>query len=420
MVDVRPFRALRVDAARAHEVVAPPYDVMTTDEARTMVAGGRNQFLHVSRPEIDLSAADPYSDAAYAQARTALEAFTADGTFVREPAPVMYVLRQTMGALVQIGLVASASVDDYDATAIRIHEYTRADKELDRVRHVDAVDAHDEPVFLTYRSDSHLTSVMEAAMTRDPIIDVVDEAGVWHELWTIDDEAVLATIVEAFAAIPVVYVADGHHRSAAASAVRKRRRGSATGAPASTTSHPLEFADGLDGFLAVFVPTDRTHVMAYHRVVNDLGYMTHVDFLDEVEKVASVEPVDEAFAPTDQHTFGLFMGSQWYRCTFRAPPNDPDDPLQQLDVSMMQERILAPILGITDPRTDPRLHFVGGIRGTHELERRVEQGAAAAFSLPATSVDDLLQVADRSEVMPPKSTWFEPKLPSGLVLHPIS
>jgi len=418
MVDVRPFRALRADPAHAHELVSPPYDVMNADEARAMVAQGRNRFLHVSRPEIDLPHdADPAGDGAYAQARSALDALVADGSLIREDVPVMFALRQTMGALVQHGLVASASVDDYDATAIRIHEFTRPDKELDRVRHIDAVDAHDEPVFLTYPSDATLTAVMDEVMAESPLISVVDDAGVWHELWRIAEPAALTAVVDAFASIPRVYVADGHHRSAAASAVRKRRRGSDASGRA---AQGLEFADGLDGFLAVLVPTDRVHVMAYHRVVADLAGMTHVDLLDAIEAVARVEPVDGAVAPTDQHTFGLFMGTQWYRCTYLAPPSDPTDPLERLDVSMLQERVLAPILGITDPRTDARLHFVGGIRGTAELERRVEQGAAAAFSMPATSIHDLIEVADRGEVMPPKSTWFEPKLPSGLVLHPIS
>jgi uncharacterized protein (DUF1015 family) len=419
MVDVRPFRALRAEPARAHDLVSPPYDVMNAAEARAMVADGRNRFLHVSRPEIDLPPdADPASDAVYTQARMALAALIDDGSLVRESTPVMYVLRQTMGTYVQVGIVASASVDDYDATRIRIHEYTRPDKERDRVRHVDAVDAHDEPVFLTYPADETLAMHIHEVMAGDALIDVVAEDGVWHELWRIDGDERIVAITQAFAAIPRVYVADGHHRSAAASAVRRLRRGS-EGA-AGTDAEGRAFADGLDGFLAVFVPTDRVHVMAYHRVVKDLGDLTPEAFLDALRTIADVQPSAEAVATHDQDEFGVRMPHGWYRCRYLDPPTGGADPLTRLDVSLLQERVLRPILGIDDPRTDSRLHFVGGIRGTHELDRLVDEGAACAFSLAPTSIHELIDVADRGEVMPPKSTWFEPKLPSGLVLHPIS
>ncbi len=419
MVAVRPFRALTVNPAVANTIVSLPYDVMNAEEAAHMVANGRNQFLHVSRPEIDLPpGSDPTSAQAYEQSRIALESLVNDGSFVRQAAPVMYAIRQTMGELVQVGLVASASVDDYDRTDIRIHEFTRPDKELDRVNHIDAVSAHDEPVFLTYRADDVIASIISEAMTGSALIDVTADDGIRHELWLIDDQSVLAELVEAFEFIPRTYVADGHHRSAAASVVRKRRKGDQP--PSKPAVKGLEFADGLDGFLAILVPNDSVNVMPYNRVVNDLAGQLLAEFFTALEEVVIMEKVDSAVAPVEQHVFGLYADGQWYRCRFTQAPADTSNPLELLDVSMLQNQILGPILGIDDPRTSKRISFVGGIRGTDELERLVNEGAALAFSMPPTSVLDLIEVADIGEVMPPKSTWFEPKLPSGLVIHPFA
>ena len=396
MVAVRPFRALAVNPSVADSIVSLPYDVMNSQEAAQMVQGGRNQFLHVSRPEIDLpEGADSHSPQAYAQSKTALDALVADGSFVRSDVPVMYAMRQTMGELVQIGLVASASVDDYDRTDIRIHEFTRPDKELDRVNHIDSVGAHDEPVFLTYRADDVIASIVAEAMAGPSVIDVT-----------------------VFEFIPRTYVADGHHRSAAASVVRKRRKGDLP--PKDPATKGLEFADGLDGFLAVLVPTNSVNVMPYNRVVHDLAGKSFDEFLAELEKVVIIESVDAALAPIEQHVFGMYAGGQWYRCRFTQAAPDASNPLEMLDVSLLQNQVLGPILAIDDPRTSTRISFVGGIRGTDELERLVDAGAAVAFSMPPTSVLDLMEVADIGEVMPPKSTWFEPKLPSGLVIHPFA
>lgn len=417
MVAVRPFRALVVSPSAADRTVSLPYDVMNAAEAAQMAATGRNQFLHVSRPEIDLpEGSDPHAPEAYAQSARALAALIADGTFVRHSEPVMLVLRETMGELVQIGLVASASVDDYDRTDIRIHEFTRPDKELDRVNHIDAVGAHDEPVFLTYRADAAISAVVARALSSAPLIDVTADGGVRHELWVIDDQADLATLVDLFAAIPRTYVADGHHRSAAASVVRKRRKGD--NPPGTPALDGLQFADGLDGFLAVLVPSDSTNVMAYNRVVQDLAGRSAGDFLSEIAKVVQIEPSATAVAGQQKYSFGMLLGDQWYQCRYLDIPTAGADPLRALDVSLLQDRILGPLLGIEDPRTDQRISFVGGIRGTAELERLVGAGAAVAFSMPATAVLDLIAVADKGDVMPPKSTWFEPKLPSGLFIHP--
>ena len=419
MVAVRPFRALAVNPSVADAMVSLPYDVMNSQEAAQMVQGGRNQFLHVSRPEIDMpEGADSHSAQAYAQSKTALDALVTDGSFIRSDVPVMYAMRQTMGDLVQVGLVASASVDDYDRTDIRIHEFTRPDKELDRVNHIDSVGAHDEPVFLTYRADDVIASIVAEAMAGPSVIDVTADDGIRHELWLIADASILAELVEAFEFIPRTYVAYGHHRSAAASVVRKRRKGDLP--PKDPATKGLEFADGLDGFLAVLVPTNSVNVMPYNRVVHDLAGKSFDEFLAELEKVVIIESVDAALAPIEQHVFGMYAGGQWYRCRFTQAAPDASNPLEMLDVSLLQNQVLGPILAIDDPRTSTRISFVGGIRGTDELERLVDAGAAVAFSMPPTSVLDLMEVADIGEVMPPKSTWFEPKLPSGLVIHPFA
>ena len=315
MVAVRPFRALAVNPSVADSIVSLPYDVMNSQEAAQMVQGGRNQFLHVSRPEIDMpEGADSHSAQAYAQSKTALDALVTDGSFVRSDVPVMYAMRQTMGDLVQVGLVASASVDDYDRTDIRIHEFTRPDKELDRVNHIDSVGAHDEPVFLTYRADDVIASIVAEAMAGPSVIDVTADDGIRHELWLIADASILAELVEAFEFIPRTYVADGHHRSAAASVVRKRRKGDLP--PKDPATKGLEFADGLDGFLAVLVPTNSVNVMPYNRVVHDLAGKSFDEFVAELGEVVIIEPIDLALAPIEQHVFGMYAGGQWYRCRF--------------------------------------------------------------------------------------------------------
>lgn len=403
MVDIRPFRALRSSYADAARVAAPPYDVVTTAEARSIAAGNPDCFLHVSRPEIDLpDGTDPHSDEAYAAGRRALDDLLARGVLVPDAEPTYSVYRQRMGDLVQTGIVGVVAVADYDEGRVAIHEHTRPDKEQDRVRHIDALDAQDEPVFLLAAPSDRLATVVTAVTAETPVADFTSDDGVTHTVWRVADEAHLATITQAFAGQPRLYVADGHHRSAAASRVAALRGGDA----------------GQQWFLAVVFPSDEVHVMAYNRVV-DLGAHTVGELLSDLLTEFEVTAQSAAVEPAAPHEFGMYADGQWYRLELRPGSLGESDPLARLDVSVLQDRVLAPLLGIGDPRTDTRLTFVGGIRGTDQLQRLVDEagGTAVAFSLYPTSTAELIAIADAREVMPPKSTWFEPKLRSGLFVH---
>ena len=409
MVQVRSFRAVRPTAESAQRVLALPYDVMNVAEARTMAEGRPDSFLHVSRAEIDLDpSVDPYDDLVYAQSAVALGALLERGVLVRDEAPTLSVYRMTMGHLVQTGLVVAASVDDYASGAIKKHELTRPDKENDRVRHIDSVGAHDEPVFLLSPPDSVISGVIATALSRPPDYSAESDAGVRHEVWVVADDATIAAVESAYAAMPALYVADGHHRSAAAERVRDLRRARAASADVSL--------GGADRFLAVVVPADAVTLMPYHRAVADLAGLDHDGFLAAVAERFAVTVADQAVQPQRMREFGMYLGKRWYRLeSLQARPDDV------LDVDVLQADLLEPVLGITDPRRDQRLHFIGGIRGLPELERLVDQGLdAVSFSLMPTSVDQLIAVADRDDIMPPKSTWFEPKLGSGLFVHPMS
>jgi uncharacterized protein (DUF1015 family) len=406
MVDVRPFRALRPASGLEGRVVSPPYDVVDTTEARTYAAGDALSFLRVSRPEIDLGDdVDPHSDEVYALGRRTLEAFIADRVLLRDESPTYSVYRQVMGDVVQTGVVAAVAVADYDEKRVRTHEHTRPDKELDRVRHIDALDAQDEPVFLLSRRSSAVDAVVSVVTAREPQVDLVSRDGVGHTLWVVDDEAEIAALHQAFAGAGDLYVADGHHRSAAASRVHALRGG-----------QPGEH----DAFLAVLFPVDDVHVMAYNRVARDLGALTPEAFLEAVSEHFELERSGGPVTPVARHSFGVRLSDGWRTARLRPGVVDEADELARLDVSVLQDLVLGPLLGIEDPRTDVRIAFVGGIRGAGEIDRLVGSGAfAVGFTLFPTSTDELLAVADRGEVMPPKSTWFEPKLASGLFLHPL-
>ena len=404
MVEVGPFRALRPAAGLAERLMSPPYDVVDVEEARAYAAGDPDSFLRVSRPEIDLpGTVDPHSDEVYARGRSNLDDFVARGVLVRDDEPTYSVYRQVMGEVVQTGVVAVVAVADYDAGRVRIHEYTRPDKEDDRVRHIEALDAQDEPVFLLSRRSADVDHVVSRVVTRDPAVDVVTRDGVGHTLWIVDHPAEVAALHRAFADVGDLYVADGHHRSAAASRVHAARRGK---------------ADAY--FLAVVFPIDDVHVMAYNRAVADLNGLSVEELLVALDEMGfDLSPASGAVTPKVPHEFGVHVDGDWFRA--RARDVDDSDPLGRLDVTVLQERVLAPLLGIGDPRTDARIAFVGGIRGAKEIERLVGEGrAAVGFTLCPTSTHDLVAVADAGEVMPPKSTWFEPKLASGLFLHPLS
>lgn len=406
---VRPFRAWRPPVTVAASVAAPPYDVVSTAEARALAAGNALSFLHVSRPEIDLPAGtDEHAEEVYRQGRMALDRFKAEGVLVQDETARYTIYRQVMGDVVQTGVVGVVDVDDYATGRIKKHEFTRPDKEDDRTRHIDALDAHDEPVFLLHRRDDALAAVIARVTSLAPDVDFVADDGIEHTVWIVRDDHVATSVAEAFAAMGALYVADGHHRSAAAQRLRDARAAAGDRRP------------DLGRFLAVVFAEDELNVMAYNRVVTDLNGRSADAFVRELDRAFTLERSDAAVAPVQAHEFGIYLGGSWWRARLRPGIADERDPKRRLDVSVLQEFVLHPLLGIEDPRTDARIAFVGGVRGTGELERLVDSGEhAVAFSLCPTSVSDLMELADAGDVMPPKSTWFEPKLRSGLFVHVI-
>ncbi len=410
MTLIRPFTGLRPVPGRADDVVAPPYDVLNTEEARARAAGRPYSFLHISKPEIDLGDdVDPYDPEVYLKGAENLRHMINEGVLARDPEPCYYLYSLTMGGHTQTGLVAVASVADYDSNRIRRHEFTRPAKEDDRVRQVDALNAQTGPVFLTYRADPGVNALVAEATARDPDVDVTADDGVVHRLWVVSDPQVVARLTAAFDAMANLYIADGHHRSAAASRVAHMRR-------EANPDHTGE--ESYNYFLSVIFPDDQMQILDYNRVVSDLNGHSPEQFLAEVAERFAVEPRDGAVAPGQTGEFGMYLGGQWYRLGIQPGRIPGDDPVARLDVSLLADHLIAPVLGIDDPRRDKRIDFVGGIRGLGELERRVDSGEmAVAFSLFPTRLEDLMAVADAEEVMPPKSTWFEPKLADGLVSH---
>jgi uncharacterized protein (DUF1015 family) len=402
MATLKPFRALRPPTARAGRVASPPYDVVSTREARALARGNPDSFLRISRPEIDLpEGTDEHDGAVYAKGAENLAEFVRRGVLQQDPEPRFYVYAQRMGDHRQTGLVACASVPEYDADVIKKHEKTRADKEDDRVRHIDTLSAHDEPVFLTYRAAPAIDAAVEEAKRTPPEVDLVTADGVAHQLWVVPP-ALGARIEALFREVPALYVADGHHRSAAASRVHARRRG-----------RPGEH----DVFLAVVFPHDQMQILAYNRLVRDPRGRSAEALLAAIGERMDVAPATDP-RPDAPLSFGVFVGGRWVRARVRPGSVPASDPVASLDCSIVQDRILEPIFGIRDPRTSRDLDFVGGIRGAAELERRVrEEGWSLALHLYPTRIEQLIAVSDAGKLMPPKSTWFEPKLRSGLFVH---
>jgi uncharacterized protein (DUF1015 family) len=402
MATLKPFRALRPAPADALRVAAPPYDVVSTEEARELARGNPDSFLHVSRPEIDLPpGTDEHADEVYAQGARALDDFRRRGVLRPEAGARFYVYAQRMGAHRQTGLVACASVEEYEKDLVRKHERTRADKEDDRTRHIDVLSAHDEPVFLTYRSVAAVDAEVEAVKRDRPEYDLTTADGVEHRLWVVP-EAAGARLEALFRGVPALYVADGHHRSAAAARVHALRRGK-----------PGEHG----AFLAVVFPHDQMQIMAYNRVVRDRRGRRGEELLAELRKVLDVSPAERPEPPAPL-SFGVYAAGRWWSARVRPGSFDAADPVASLDCSLCQEQILAPVFGIQDPRRDRDVDFVGGIRGAKELERRVDQqGWSMAFHLFPTRIEQVMAVSDAGLIMPPKSTWFEPKLRSGLFVH---
>jgi uncharacterized protein (DUF1015 family) len=402
MAEIRPFCALRPPREKAERVASPPYDVVSTKEAAALAEGNPASFLHVTRPEIDLPpGTDEHSDEAYAKARENLEALVEEEWLKRDAEPLLYLYAQTMGSHRQVGVVGCASVAEYDRDLIKKHEKTRADKEDDRTRHIDELSAHDEPVFLTYQADGAIDALVASAQLGDPAYDFVAADGVGHTFWVLGRDT-SRELSRAFERVPHLYVADGHHRSAAASRVHKKRRG-----------------DGgeHDVFLAVVFPHDQMQILAYNRVVRDPQNRSAAALLAAIGERFDVTETSVP-APEKPRSFGLYAGGKWYRATARPGSWDARDPVASLDCSICQDQILGPIFGVTDPRRDAHIDFVGGIRGAKELERRVDGGTMSmAIHLHPTSIQELMAVSDAGLLMPPKSTWFEPKLRSGLFVH---
>ncbi|MFO7542580.1 MAG: DUF1015 domain-containing protein [Thiobacillus sp.] len=405
---IQPFPALRPAPGRADDVVAPPYDVLSTDEARERANGRPWSFLHISKPEIDLPPdTNPYAPEVYAKGADNLRNMIQAGVLVRDPAPCYYVYRIVMGTHSQTGIVAAASVADYDTNRIRKHEFTRPDKEDDRVRQIEALNAQTGPVLLAYPDAPEVDAILKKASSGTPDSDA-DLDGVRHTLWAIRDTAIQTRVTAAFDSMPALYIADGHHRSASASRIAASRSAKN---PAHTGTEPYNF------FLSVIFPAHEMAIMDYNRVITDLNGLSTADFLERVGASFKVEAAPSAVAPAKPGSFGLYLEGKWYRLEV-DPTLVPADPVGRLDVSVLQNNLIAPLLGITDPRRDKRIDFVGGIRGLAELEKRVDSGnMALALSLHPTSMEDLMSVADANEVMPPKSTWFEPKLADGLASH---
>ncbi len=411
MAEIHPFTALRPPQDKAAAVASVPYDVIDSDEARAMAAGKPDSFLHVIRPEIDLPPeTDIHADAVYAKGAENLEAFIRTVPLLAEETPSLYVYRLTMNGRPQTGVVACCAVDEYDDDRIRKHERTRKDKEDDRTRYVVEMRCQAEPIFLAYRDRAEIDALVAAVTKTEPLYDFTADDGVGHTLWRVADPSGL---VAEFRHVPLLYVADGHHRSASASRARAHFRGL-------NASHTGQ--EEYNRVLATVFPAGQLAILPYNRTVADLSGRTAEQLLAELGKLS---PITEGAAPSPERRgdFRLCLsdgqgGVRWYGFRLEAGPSA--SVIQALDVSQLQDRVLAPLLGIDDPRTSKRVDFVGGIRGTAELEKRVREGrAAAAFSLFPTSLDELMAVADANEIMPPKSTWFEPKLRSGPLLHRI-
>jgi len=405
---IRPFRALRPPTERAQAVASVPYDVVNTEEARALASGKPLSFLHVSRPEIDLpDGTDIYGDAVYRKAVENFEKLIAECPLEKEAEPSLYLYRLIMGDHEQVGIVACCSIDEYDNNTIRKHERTRRDKEDDRTRHMVMLRAQTGPVFLTYRRSADIDEQVSAALTSAPLFDITAEDGIRHTIWRLAETDAL---VSSFDAVPLLYIADGHHRAASASRARAELR---------DQSFTHTGQEDYNYFLTVIFPDSQLQILAYNRAVRDLNGLSQEDFLTLIRRQFTISENAKP-APEKRGQWSMYLDGKWYGLQLSPETTLPDGVVQSLDVSILQDRLLDPVLGIKDIRTDKRIDFVGGLRGTKELERLVNEGkAAVAFSLHPTTVDELLMVSDANQIMPPKSTWFEPKLRDGLLIHSI-
>lgn len=405
MASISPFRALRPQPELARQVGSRPYDVMNSQEAREEANGNACSFLHITKSEIDLPpAVDTHSQQVYETAKENLENFKQQGILFREQKPCYYIYQLIMNGRAQTGLVCASSVDDYEKDIIKKHEFTRPEKEQDRINHIKTTGAQTGNVFLAYRNEAEIDNIISNwKSSHEPVYDFVADDGISHTIWVVDDSTVIESITALFTKkVPQTYIADGHHRAASAAKVRKAL---------------TKKSEGADYFLTTLFPSNQLYIMDYNRVVKDLNGLDAKTFLQKLEQHFTVEPVADAFSPAKLHQFGMYLDGKWYVLTAREG-SYTNDPIGVLDVTILSEKLLDPILGIRDQRTDKRIDFVGGIRGLGELEKRVNSGEmAVAFSLHPVTIQQLFDIADSGNVMPPKSTWFEPKLRDGLLTH---
>ena len=415
MAVVKPFRCVRPAPQVVSQVAALPYDVYSRKEAKEEVQGRPLSFLNIDRPETQFpDDYDMYASSVYQKAKEMLEKRIADGTFLTDPVAAYYIYELTMDGRKQTGIVACSSIDDYLNGVIKKHENTREDKELDRIRHVDVTNAHTGPIFLAYRATQEINKIVDLVTGGQAVYDFTSEDGIRHRVWKIDTADMVASAEAAFAKVPATYIADGHHRAASAVKVGLKRRQEN---PGYTGNEEFNY------FLSVLFPDEQLMIMPYNRVVKDLNGLSRDDFLKRVDDAFEIRKAGEEgvspFAPKEKGTFGMLLNGTWYRLAVKEKiaASVADNPVKSLDVSVLQDFLLRPVLGIGDPRTDKRIDFIGGIRGLSELERRVDDDMEIAFSMYPTSIQELLAVADAGLLMPPKSTWFEPKLRSGLFIH---
>ncbi|MBD3402776.1 DUF1015 family protein [candidate division GN15 bacterium] len=410
MAIVRPFRGLRPTNDKAAEVASPPYDVLSTEEARAMAQDNPLSFLRVNKAELEFPEdSDPYTEEVYQRGKENLHKLIDQGVMIRDDKPGFYLYRLTWQNRSQTGLVALTSVDEYDRGLIKKHEHIRPEKMHDRANHISFLEAQVGPVFSTFRATDAIDATMKKITAEPARTDFTAVDGVRHELWVVEDQAMIDELIAGFAALPALYIADGHHRSAAASEVCRRRREEKSDF---TGEEPFNF------FLNVLFPDDQLRILPYNRVVTDTGNLSIDQLLDKAADKFDIAPQDGEVNPREPHQFGMYADKKWYLLTSKGGSFDADSPTRSIDAAILADNLLDPILGITDPRTDKRIDFVGGIRGNNELVKLVDSGKyALAFSLHPTTVEQLLAVADAGEVMPPKSTWFEPKLRSGMVVN---
>ena len=406
MAAIKEFRGLRPKKDLAHRIAELPYDVVSSEEAKEIAKGNQHSFFHISKPEIDLPAnVNLYDDSVYEAGKINFNRFIQDGYLLQDDQPKLYLYSQVMNGRQQNGLVACVSIDDYINNNVRKHELTRKDKEQDRTRHIETLSAQAGPVFLFYKEDSFKKVLYEEALRIEPVYDFTASDGIRHILRVIDNTSLIDSFKKAFAR-ETLYIADGHHRAASAASVGLQRR---------KENPSYNGSEEFNWFLTVIFPHDQLQILAYNKVVKDLNGLTKDAYLNKTAEAFTVKK-SGIKSPQALHQFSMYLDSEWY--TLIPAFNIPDDPIESLDVQILQNRLLDPVLGIKDPRTDKRIDFIGGIRGTGELEKLADSGDyQVAFSMFPTTIEQLIAVADADKIMPPKSTWFEPKLRSGLVVH---